>query len=648
MRSAVRILLSSALLLAAPSNLALAESFALSAPRPTALPNDIPAPRDVPYPGMLRLDVDATDVMRGVFRVKQVIPVADPAAGKLTILYPEWLPGNHAPRGPIDDVTGYKFTADGKTLSWRRDPVNVYAIHIDVPQGAKEVTAEFLYVSPTQPSQGRVVMTPEMLNLQWNLVAFYPAGYYVRQIPVEARVTLPAGWRYGVALDPVTPTATGTITFKPVSFETLVDSPMFAGKYFRQEQLTPDVRLNIVADNPEELAATPEQIEKHRELVRQAVKLFGTQQYDRYEFLLAITERMGGIGLEHHRSSENGVVPGYFTKWDDNTGRHNLLPHELVHSWNGKYRRGADLFTPDYSTPMRNSLLWVYEGQTQYWGYVLQARSGIVSKEDTLSAYAMIAAVLDTRPGRLWRPLIDTTNDPIMAARRPQPWVSWQRSEDYYNEGMLIWLDADMKIRELTGGKRSLDDFARAFFGGGRDRDWGVSTYRFDDVVATLNKVAAFDWASFLKTRVEQPAPRAPLEWLERGGYKLVYTPEPTAYWKSEEKARKITDLSYSLGFVVDKDNNLSSIVWDSPAFAVGLTVGTKILAVGGFDYNADALKAAITNAAKTKQPIELMVKQGARYRTVNIAYTDGLRYPRLEKIGKGEGWLDRLLAPRK
>lgn len=608
------------------------------------VPHDVPAARDIPYPGTIRLVVDATDLQRGIFGVRETIPVAQ--AGRMTLLYPKWLPGNHAPRGPIDDVAGLKISAGGQVLTWKRDPVEVYAIHVDVPQGVTEVTVEFEYVSPVTGAQGRVVMTPDMLNLQWNLTAFYPAGYYARQIPVAATAILPAGWRYGVALEPVDPAATGTVAFKPVSFETLVDSPMFAGRYFRQEQLAPGVRLNIVADTAEELAATPEQIEKHRNLVTQATRLFGAQHYDHYDFLLAITDRMGSIGLEHHRSSENGVDPGYFTKWNDGAGERNLLPHEYTHSWDGKYRRGADLYTAEYSVPMRNSLLWVYEGQTQYWGYVLQARSGLVSKEDTLAAYASIAAQLDTRPGRSWRPLVDTTNDPILSARRPQPWVSWQRAEDYYNEGLLIWLDADMQIRELTGGRKSLDDFAKLFFGM-NDRDWGVLTYDFADVAAALNKVAPYDWNGFLDARVNRIAPRAPLGWLEKGGYKLVYAAEPTMWWKNNEKGAKMSNLVYSLGFVVGSDGGLQQVIWDSPAYRAGLTTGATITAIGGKAYDADALKAAIKAAQTTKQPVELLVKQGDRFRTVSIPYYDGLKYPRLEKTGSGTARLDTLLTAR-
>lgn len=629
--------------IAVPSAPIAAQTVPQSAPDPLPPPPPLPTPRDVAYPGTIRLEVDATDVMRGIFHVRETIPVAGP--GQIVLLYPQWLPGNHAPRGPIEDVVGYTFTAGGQALGWRRDPGNPWALHVDVPAGARELVATFDYVSPTTGSQGRVVMTPDMLNLQWNLVALYPAGWYTRRIPVEASAKLPDGWRFGTALAPVRTAAGNVTTFETVPFETLVDSPMFAGRWFRQETLAPGVRLNIVADRAEELAATPEQIEKHRAIVRQALRLFGSQHYDRYEFLLAITDKLGGIGLEHHRSSENGTGTGYFTRWNELPGRRNLLPHEFTHSWNGKYRRGADLYTADYSQPMRNSLLWVYEGQTQYWGYVLQARSGMVSVEDTLAAYATIAAQLDTRPGRAWRPLADTTFDPIINARRPQPWLSEQRSEDYYNEGLLVWLDADMQIRALTGGRKSLDDFARAFFGP-RDRDWGVSTYMFDDVVATLNMVAPYDWAAFLHERVDAPTPRAPLGWLERGGYRLVYTAEPTGYWQSQERANRNADFSYSLGLVVDKDETLSQVIWDGPAFTAGLTVGTTILAVGGRDYSDDVLRAAIADAARSRRPIELMVRRGDRFSMVSIPYYGGLRYPRLERIGSGPAALDRLLAP--
>jgi predicted metalloprotease with PDZ domain len=612
--------------------------------QPSAMGAAVTAPRDIPYPGTIMLTVDASDVVRGIFRTTERIPVAAP--GEMVLRYPQWLPGNHAPRGPIDDVAGLRITGGGRLLAWRRDPVDVYAIRVDVPAGAPAIDLAFDYVSPVAGGQGRIVMTQEMLSLQWNLTTFYPAGYYTRGIMVAPIVILPEGWRYGTALEPVVQGASGKVAFKPVDFETLVDSPMIAGRYFRLIELSPKVRLDIVADRPEELASTDAQVTAHRRLIEQAKRLFGAEHYDHYDFLLSISDRMGGIGLEHHRSSEDGVQTGYFARWEEEAARHNLLPHEYTHSWNGKYRRGADLYTPDFATPMRNSLLWVYEGQTQYWGYVLQARSGLVSPDDTLAAYAMIAATLDNRPGRDWRPLIDTTNDPILAARRPEPWPSWQRSEDYYNEGLLIWLDVDMQIRSLSGGRRSLDDFARAFFGM-RDGDWGVLTYRFEDVVAALNTIAPYDWGSFLRDRVDNPRPHAPLNWLALGGYRLIYADKPTPYWRMEDKRRHQTDLSYSLGLVIDADKSISQIIWNSPAFAAGLTVGTTVVALDDEAYDASRLVDRIESASKTKKPIELLVKRGDQYRTVSIPYSGGNRYPRLERTGKGPGWLDVLLMPR-
>ncbi|KRB85769.1 peptidase M61 [Sphingomonas sp. Root710] len=617
-----------------------------SRPQPLPIERQVPAARDIPYPGVIGLAVDATDVARGIFRVQERIPV--PASGKFHLLYPQWLPGNHAPRGPIDDVAGLTISANGRPLDWRRDPVDVYAIQVDVPEGVQAIDLAFDYVSPVSSAQGRVVMTREMLSLQWNLTAFYPAGYFTRRIMVQPSVTLPAGWNFGTALEPLPGKTAGPIGFRPVDFETLVDSPMLAGRYFRQVQLGAKERLNIAADRPEELAATDAQLTAHRRLVEQAGKLFGGKHYDRYEFLLSISDRLGGIGLEHQRSSENGVATGYFTRWDEQTARRNLLPHEYTHSWNGKYRRGADLYTPDYSVPMRNSLLWVYEGQTQFWGYVLQARSGLVSADDTLASLAMIAAALDTRPGRQWRPLIDTTNDPIIAARRPQPWLSLQRSEDYYNEGMLVWLDTDMQLRELTGGRRSLDDFASAFFGA-RDGDLGILTYDFEDVVNALQAIAPFDWAAFLRERVDRTQSHAPLAGFARGGYRLVFAGEPTSFWRTEERRRKQADFSYSLGIVVDNsDKGIEQVIWDSPAFEAGLTNSDTLVALDGETFDSAELSQRIATAATTRKPIELLVRRGDQYRTVSIAYYGGNRYPRLERTGNAPGWLDQLLQPRK
>ena len=449
-----------------------------SKPQPVPIVDTIPAAKDVAYPGTIALTVDATDTVRGIFRVTETIPVA---AGPLVLLFPKWLPGGHSPSGTIDKFAGLVITAGGKTISWKRDLVDVFAFHLDVPAGTTEITAQFQYLSPTAENQGRVVMTPEMLNLQWDSVALYPAGYFTRGITFKPTAIYPEGWTSATALRPSGPSTAkgGRVEYAAVAFDTLVDSPVFAGKYARTETLSSRVTLNVFADKPGALAITPEELKIHRAIVDQATKLYGAQHYDHYDFLLALTDRLGGIGLEHHRSSENSQGTDYFTKWKDNAAGRDLLTHEYTHSWDGKFRRGADLWTPDFRTPMRNTYLWLYEGQTQFWGKVLSARSGLMSKDEALDALAVTAAAYEYLPGRAWRPLIDTVNDEIINPRRPMAYRSYSRFEDYYEEGQLIWLEADSLIREKSGGKKSLDDFARAFFGK-TDGDWGEVTYDFD------------------------------------------------------------------------------------------------------------------------------------------------------------------------
>jgi predicted metalloprotease with PDZ domain len=613
---------------------------------PTSKVAAIPPARDVPFPGTVEITVDATDVTRGIFKVHERVPVS--GAGDLVLLHPEWIPGGHNPRGDIRKVTGITFTANGKPLEWARDSLDVHAFHVKVPEGVQAVDANFQYVTSTAPNQGRIVATPDMASIQWIATSLYPAGYYTRQIPVQATVVVPNGWTVATALRPSGLAAGSRTTFEPTNYQVLTDSPMIAGAHYRRIPLSDRVNLEVIADTEAELAATPEIIATHKRLVDQAVKLFGAQHYDHYDFLLTISDKLGGIGLEHHRSSEDGVDPGYFTDWE-NAGRdRNLLPHEYTHSWNGKYRRGADLWTPDFRTPMQDSMLWVYEGQTQFWGYVLGARSGMLSKEDTLQALASTAATYGyATPGRQWRPLVDTTNDPIIASRAPAPWRSWQRSEDYYSEGLLIWTDVDRIIREQSGGKRSIDDFARAFFGG-RDGDFGELTYTFDDIVSTLNAVQPYDWGSYLKAHVYDIYAAPPIDGITKGGYNLVFTEKPTDWIKLAEKKGKYIDLTYSGGLVVGGDGKISTVIWDSPAFNAGLTVGSEILAVNGRQFSGDAIKGAITAAKGTRQPIRLLVKNGEIFRTVDLSWHEGRKYPRRVKAGKGAGTLDALLAPRK
>ena len=617
------------------------------APQPASMPPEIEAPKDIPYPGVMRLDVDATNLDHRIYQIRQTIPVSK--AGPLVLLYARWIPGTHSPDGPLLNYAGLRITAAGKSVKWTRDTADVYAFHVDVPSGANALNIEAQYLTPVESSQGGAAITREMLRLNWYAAALYPAGHFTRQIQVEATLKLPSGWEFGTALETAS-TSNGVTVFKTVSFETLVDSPVFAGKHFKKIDLDPGgrsrVTLNIMADEPEFLNVAPKVLEIHRELVKQADKLYGARHFDHYDFLLSLSDRLATSGIEHQRSSDNGVEPKYFTTWDTAFISRDLLPHEYNHSWNGKYRRPADLWTPNFNVPMRDSLLWVYEGQTQYYGQVLQARAGFLTRQQTIDSLATVAAIYDARAGRTWRSLQDTTNDPIIARRRAIPWTSWQRSEDYYQEGQLLWLDVDTLIRQLSGNRRSLDTFARAFFGI-NDGDWGQATYTFEDIVSALNAVEPYDWTTFLRTRLDETSPRAPLDGLERGGYRLVYTETPTDYAKANESRRKVTDLTFSLGAVIDGTGKITSVMWDGPVFRAGLASDVQIVAVNNIAFDGEKLKAAVKATKENGPAVELLIKQGDVYRSIRLDYHGGLRYPRLERINGTRALLDDILAPR-
>jgi predicted metalloprotease with PDZ domain len=607
----------------------------------------VPAPQDIPYPGAISLKVDATDIERHVFNIHESLPVKP---GPLTLLYPQWLPGNHSPRGLIDGLAGLTMSVNGRRLEWVRDPVNIYAFRVQVPQGASRLDLEFQYAAPLLAGEGRTIMiTPEILGLEWNTVVLYPAGYFASRIVFAPELTVPQGWELGTALD-IESRHDNNASFKHVSLEMLVDSPVFAGRYFRSITLDQAVRLDIFADTPASFETIrPEQIAAHRKLVQEADALFGARHFDHYDLLLALSDHFGDIGLEHHRSSENRRLPGYFVDWDREAVGRAILPHEFTHSWNGKFRRPAGLATPNFNVPMRNELLWVYEGLTSYLEGVLAARSGLWSADLTRQDWAHTAANMDrNRPGRTWRDLEDTTYQPIITARRALSWLSWERTEDYYPEGALIWLDIDTKIRELSGDKRSLDDFARVFFGGANGT-LGPSTYTLADIVHALNGVAAFDWEKFLTQRLHSHGPGAPLDGLTRGGWKLVYTDVETEYLRGLEDQRKAVDFMFSLGVSVSSREygQLTEVLWGGPAYEAGLTAGTMIVAVNGHEYRPERLREAIAQARNTHTPIELIVRNLDRYRVVQVPYYDGLKYPRLERVEKSEDRLSAIMKPR-
>ena len=633
---------------AIPAALTLFATLAEASPGPTLAPftTRIPAPVDRAYAGTLTVDVDATDTLRRVVRVHETVPVT---GSTVTLLYPEWLPGTHAPEGPIDRLAGLVITANGARVEWQRDPVSMYAFHVDVPKGATRLDIDFQYLSPVSEDVGGIDLSSDILLLEWTATMLYPAGYYTRQIAVEPSITLPAGWQFASALE--TAGRDGDrVRFKRTTVETFGDSPLYAGHFHRTIDLAPGeptpVRLQVFADRAEDLEATAEQVALHRALVQQAARLFGSHHYDHYDFLFSLSDRVHYTGTEHHQSSEDGLQGTYFSDWAKGMAGRSLLGHEYTHSWNGKFRRPYDLWTPTYDVPMRNSLLWVYEGQTQYWGEVLTARAGLWTRAEALDTLADTAAYYDHFPGRSWRTLSDTTNDEIINPRRPMSWPNWQRFEDYYSEGQLVWLDADTLIRERSHGARSLDDFARRFFGID-DGSYVPVTYRFEDVVAALNAVEPYDWAAFLSTRLTGHGPGAPLDGIARGGYRLAYDDTANAYVSARETENKHTNLLYSLGLAVDHEGKITELLWDSPAFAAGLTSGITLIAVNGATFDGEALKAAVRAAATGKEPIRLLVRQNKRLREVAIDYHGGLRYPHLVRDETKPALLDAILAPR-
>ncbi len=605
------------------------------------------APRDRAYPGLVRLVVDATDVERRIIHVEEHISGVERNA---TLLFPKWLPGNHSSTGPIGRFTGLRISAGGTAVAWTRDAVDIYAFHLQLPAAASAIDVAFDYLSAANPGIDSLEISTDLLVLNWNALLLYPAGYFARQIPVAVSLRIPEGWQLGTALETLASQERST-TFRQTSLETLIDSPVYAGRYAKRFDLDPGgiapVNMNVFADRPELLGASAEQLAAYRALVQQAYRLYGSHHYAHYDFLFALSDQLEGKGLEHHQSSENTVNPVAFTDWNHAAYERDLLAHEFTHSWNGKFRRPADLWTPNYNVPMQDSLLWVYEGQTEYWGFVLAARAGLWSRQQTLDQLALLAAYYQMQPGRQWRSLQDTTNDPIINHHGPVSWENWSRNRDYYDEGMLIWLDVDTLIRERSGGKRSLDDFARAFFGV-NDGSMTVLTYTFADIVQALGSVEPYNWAQFLRQRLDGVNQAAPLDGLLRGGYGLVYTDTPSDFQKDADALRKQVSFIHSIGAVVsDTDGTVSEVAWNKPAFKAGIKAGTQILAVNGIAYQAGVLSDAIRAAQANHAPIQLILKAGSRFRVASLEYYDGLRYPHLQRNKAATASLDDILTAR-
>ena len=598
----------------------------------------------------IQLSVDLSDAPRNLYHSQLTIPVKP---GPLTLVYPEWIPGNHRPAGPIANVTGIKMEAGGQTLAWQRDPIDMYAFHVDVPAGASELKVSLdTITNDGSAGGGGPAATTNVLDLNWNQVVLYPQGTSSDAVQVTAAVTPPYGWKFATALPIATVTKGGTnefIGFKPVSLTTLIDSPLIAGDHYRKIELTkpgesPMHVIDMVSESDSSLAMTAADEAAYRKLVAETGALFGARHYLEYHFLLTLSDEAGHHGVEHHQSSDNSVKERTLLEPDLRLTEAGLLPHEFTHSWNGKYRRPAGLATRNYQDPMVGDLLWVYEGLTEYLGEVLTARSGLWTPEQYREGLAETAAMLDHRAGRAWRPLEDTARSVQILRLQGPEWQSWRRGLDYYPEGELIWLEVDTTIRQQSRGEKSLNDFCRLFYGGesGPPR---VVPYTFDDVVRTLNQVTPYEWAGLLKTRVSSTNPHAPIGGIERGGWRLVYNDQPNLFIRTGEKLRKSVDASYSLGFAVKEDGVLSDVIYGSPAYAAGIGPGMKLVAVNGRAWSRDVLLDALRASKDSQQAIDLLVENAKFFKTYSIAYHDGIRNPHLERI-QGPDVLGEILAP--
>ncbi|MFL6227924.1 MAG: M61 family metallopeptidase [Pyrinomonadaceae bacterium] len=593
------------------------------------------------------LSVDATEAPRKLFHSHMTIPASP---GALTLVYPKWIPGEHGPTGPITDLVGLKFTAAGKTVAWRRDPVDMYAFHLDVPAGAHEVEVALDFLSATSATgfTSAASATPHLAIITWNQLVLYPQGANPDEINYRATLQLPAGWKYGTALPGAKPRGPGGVEFAPVSLNTLVDSPVLAGEYFRAIPIDPAhnaVELDLAADSPAALEATPEFINEMRKLVAETDALFGARHYENYHFLLTLSDHVAHFGLEHHQSNDSRIAERSLV--DKGLGDIGLsvLPHEFTHSWNGKFRRPAGLATRDFQEPMQGELLWVYEGLTEYLGDVLTARSGIWTAEQYRDNLARVAADLDHRPGRAWRPLIDTTVAAQLLYNASSQWEAYRRGVDFYDEGELIWLDADTLIRQQTGGRKSLDDFCKLFHGAPSTAPQ-VKPYTMDDVVNTLNQVAPYDWRAFLNARLLTTDPRAPLDGIRRGGWMLAYSDTPNALMANAESYERPTDAGYSLGLTVLKDGTIQDVIPGMPGFAAGLGPSMKIVAVNDRAYTPDALRDAVRAAhTDARARIDLLVDNDDTVKTYALNYHDGWRDPHLERASGVADLLGQIIS---
>jgi predicted metalloprotease with PDZ domain len=599
----------------------------------------------------IQITADLSDAPRKLFHAEIDLPVA---AGPLTLITPKWIPGDHRPTGPVDGITGVVFTANGQTLPWRRGDVDLYEFHLTIPAGVTTLHAHLDAITLTNVS-------PKLAYLEWDKLMLYPANVPVRDIPIQPSVIVPAGWGLGTALTPIgdgaypVPASGSTTHFAVTNVEQLEDGPVLTGQYFHEFALAPEISpkhyIDVASDMAEDSNLRPEALAEIANLVRETDALYRSHHYNQYHFLLSLSDTAGGLGLEHGQSSENGIGEKEFSDGDHQLGDADLLAHEFTHSWNGKYRRPVGLYQTDFATAQQGALLWVYEGMTQYLGNVLAARSGLRSQAQYRDVLAISAANLDCTPGREWRSTADTAVAASILRDGNPAWANWKRGQDYYDEGELVWLDADTLIRKMTNNQKSLDDFQKIFLGKGGNTGPLIVTYTFDELVRDLNEVVPYDWATFLHDRVDKINPRADLAGIERGGYKLVYADKPnpseTVMTANAPPTANVgVNAWYSIGLRVSADSEIKDVRWNGPADKAKIVPGSKIIAVNGQVFSPDALGAAIRDAKGKSEPIRLIVQLDNFVSIADIDYHDGERYPVLQRVEGMPAYVDDITKP--
>lgn len=597
----------------------------------------------------ITLNVDATQAPMKIIHTHMIMPVH---AGELELYYPKWIPGEHAPDGPILNLTGLKFTANGRPIPWRRDLLDMFTFHLTIPDGVSSLSVDLDYIEPAVTSgfSAGASATDKLVVISWNQNLLYPAGFRAQEITYDATLRLPEGWKFGTAL-PIAQEAGDEIQFKPVSLNRLVDSPVIAGQYLRVVNVTPPGEpihheMDIAADSDAALNLSPELQKDYTHLVAETGALFGARHYRDYHFLLTLSNHVAHFGLEHHESDDSRVPERSLIENAPRLQMAGLLPHEFVHSWNGKFRRPQDLSPPYYEEPMKTDLLWVYEGLTDYLGNLLATRSGLLTPKQYREHLAMVAAMLGPgRPGRIWRPLQDTADAAQILYFSPDEWRNWRRTTDYYEEGDLLWLEVNTTIRHLTQGRKSLKDFCHLFYGGPNEGPQ-LKTYTFQDLVQALNQVAPYDWANFFRTRLESTSPQPPMGGIESAGWKLIYNDQEPEMLKVQDEVHHTTNAVYSIGLLLKENGDIQDCIVGSPAYKAGISAGMRLMAVNSKAFTPAVLHDALKESLNSSQPLQLLVLNDGYYQTFSVDYHGGERYPHLAREQGKPDLLDEISKP--